>query len=311
MHPAWSVIFFTVLAGMGQGFFLMLVRADAHGADPFALAIGGAASVVLMGIGLACSFLHLGHPMRAWRAMAMWRTSWLSREVIVLPLTIGVVALWSLAQLYGWQALGEKTTLWVGAVGVLLCFALWFCTGMIYACIRFLREWAHWLTLLNFTLLGWMSGATLFAAYWEGLYGANQSDRAIAGALTLTLAGAIARIASLARNKNLKPVSTPQSAIGMKTAKLKQMSQGATGGSFNTREFFHGKSAVVVRNVKWIALALAFALPAMLLFGATKAPALWILVLAAVSQLLGLLAERWLFFAQANHPQNIYYQAVA
>jgi DMSO reductase anchor subunit len=35
------------------------------------------------------------------------------------------------------------------------------------------------------------------------------------------------------------------------------------------------------------------------------------LALAALSQVLGLLAERWLFFAQANHPQNIYYQAVA
>ena len=41
MHPAWSVIFFTVLAGMGQGLFLMLVRAEAHSAEPLALAIGG------------------------------------------------------------------------------------------------------------------------------------------------------------------------------------------------------------------------------------------------------------------------------
>ena len=140
MHPAWSVIFFTVLAGMGQGqgLFLMLVRAEAHGAEPLALAIGGAASVVLMCIGLACSFLHLGHPLRAWRAIAMWRTSWLSREVIVLPATIGIVACWSLAQLLGWPGAS-----WLGAVGVVLCFALWACTGMIYACLRFLREWAH------------------------------------------------------------------------------------------------------------------------------------------------------------------------
>ena len=56
MHPAWSVIFFTVLAGMGQGLFLMLVRAEAHGAEPLALAIGGLLGVVLMCIGLACSF---------------------------------------------------------------------------------------------------------------------------------------------------------------------------------------------------------------------------------------------------------------
>jgi len=25
----------------------------------------------------------------------------------------------------------------------------------------------------------------------------------------------------------------------------------------------------------------------------------------------GLLAERWFFFAQANHPQNLYYQVVS
>jgi DMSO reductase anchor subunit len=26
---------------------------------------------------------------------------------------------------------------------------------------------------------------------------------------------------------------------------------------------------------------------------------------------LGLLAERWFFFAQANHPQNLYYQNIS
>ena len=29
---------------------------------------------------------------------------------------------------------------------------------------------------------------------------------------------------------------------------------------------------------------------------------------AAIIQYLGLIAERWFFFAQANHPKNIYYQ---
>ena len=118
-------------------------------------------------------------------------------------------------------------------------------------------------------------------------------------------------MASLARNRGLKPRSTPQSAIGVPNPKLRQMSQGATGGSFNTREFFHGRSALVVRNVKWIALGLAFALPAVLFAIATQAPSFALLALASLSQVLGLLAERWLFFAQANHPQNIYYQAVA
>ena len=32
---------------------------------------------------------------------------------------------------------------------------------------------------------------------------------------------------------------------------------------------------------------------------------------APLLQVLGLLAERWLFFAQARHPQNLYYQTVS
>ena len=32
---------------------------------------------------------------------------------------------------------------------------------------------------------------------------------------------------------------------------------------------------------------------------------------AFVAQYAGLLAERWYFFAQANHPQNLYYQAIS
>ena len=306
MHPAWSVIFFTVLAGLGQGLFLFLVRAASAGMDARALALGGAASALLLCVGLACSFLHLGHPLRAWRALAMWRTSWLSREVIVLPATIAVVAAWSLAQWQGWACAGA-----LGIAGVVLCFALWYCTGMIYACIRFLREWAHPLTIVNFVLLGWMSGATAFAAYWHALYGAAGIANWVIAALVLTIAGLITRLASLARNRSLKPVSTPQSAIGVKAAKLRQMSQGATGGSFNTREFFHGKSQAFVRNVRTITLVLAFVVPLVLLVWAMLAPALVLLALAAGSQVIGLIAERWLFFAQANHPQNIYYQAVA
>jgi DMSO reductase anchor subunit len=35
------------------------------------------------------------------------------------------------------------------------------------------------------------------------------------------------------------------------------------------------------------------------------------LAAAFLVQYVGLLAERWYFFAQANHPQNLYYQSIA
>jgi DMSO reductase anchor subunit len=83
------------------------------------------------------------------------------------------------------------------------------------------------------------------------------------------------------------------------------------GGSFNTREFFHGVSARRFRAIKWLALTLAFALPIVLLVAALALSAPTLAVAALVVQCAGLVAERWFFLAQANHPQNLYYQAIA
>ena len=63
--------------------------------------------------------------------------------------------------------------------------------------------------------------------------------------------------------------------------------------------------------MKWVFLLLAFAVPAVLLaahIASGSAPAL---AAAILVQMAGLMAERWFFFAEANHPQNLYYQAVA
>ena len=130
-------------------------------------------------------------------------------------------------------------------------------------------------------------------------------------AFVLTLLGAASRIASLIRNSRLRPKSTLQTAIGIKHPHIVQKSMGFMGGSFNTREFFHGRSGAALRSIKWVFLLAAFAIPlALLALGGSGALA-GVLAAAFVVQYLGLVAERWFFFAQANHPQNLYYQAVA
>lgn len=67
------------------------------GLSPGFLGSALALAEVLLVAGLAASFMHLGRKTRAWRAVLMWRTSWMSREVIVLPAFIALVALWWLA----------------------------------------------------------------------------------------------------------------------------------------------------------------------------------------------------------------------
>jgi len=325
MHPAFSVIFLTTLIGAGQGLFLALYTGQFYSAfkvlpeqDPAHFyALGSVIALLLLVAGLAASFLHLGRPERAWRSAAMWRTSWLSREVIALPACMAAVALWGLIHYVGWNPLmftvGDAfdidLSMLVGAVGTLLCFTLFLCTGMIYACIKFLQEWATPLTVVNYILFGGASGFMLCTAFaaWQGsglvgFYGG--------WAIVMTAIAFATRSATLLRNARLKYKSTVQSAIGIRHARIEQKAQGAMAGSYNTREFFHGASPRKYGFVKWIFLVLVFPAPLLLLSTGLATQAFSLLLAAFLVQYLGLLAERWFFFAQANHPQNLYYQTV-
>jgi len=312
MRPAISIILFTTLIGTAQGLFVALYGIDLGARLGWVDRLPASLSVLaytlcasFLAAGLVASFFHLGHPLRGWRAIVMWRSSWLSREVIVLPLfAVGVVAhAWTCAYFPGASG-------WTGLVVLVLCATLFVCTGMIYACLKFLQEWNTPLTVLNFVLLGMASGFTLAAAFaalaWQRL-----AAPLGAGALGLTLAAWMVRAAILARNASLKPKSTLNSATGLTQRHVVQKSQGMTGSSFANQEFFHGRSAGFLRWVKCLFLACTFVIPLLLIAAGLAAGQHGWLIPAFVTQYLGLLAERWFFFAQARHPQNLYYQTVS
>ncbi len=328
MHPAFSVVFLTTLIGAGQGLFLALFTVESYAA--FGLlpaqssdfyALGSVIAVILLVLGLFASFFHLGRPERAWRSATQWRTSWLSREVIVLPAFMGMTFLYGVAHWTGFNPVIAtlpsgapiNLTAVLGVIGTVLAFALYVCTGMIYACLRFLREWHTPLTVINYTLLGSASGFSLAAAL--AVTEAPGVMPFLTGwALIITVLGLISRSASLIRNARLKPKSSLQTAIGIKHPKIVQKTMGMMGGAFNTREFFHGQTRTMLRSIKWLFLLTTFVIPLGLLSvglsAGTGSPG-GLLALAFVVQYFGLLAERWFFFAQANHPQNLYYQSVA
>jgi DMSO reductase anchor subunit len=323
MNPAFSVIFLTILIGTGQGLFLALYTGESYatvellprqGSDFYV--VGSVVSLVFLIAGLIASFFHLGHPERAWRSATRWRTSWLSREVIVLPMVMGLVALYGLAHYmdFGPELFSVRkdphnlVTLLIGTLGAIATFGLFICTGMIYACIRFIQEWSTPLTVINYLLLGTASGFILASAYSS--YYAPELVRFYSGwAIVITITALITRTASLIRNGRIKRRTTIQTAIGVRHQKITQRSQGFMGGSFNTREFFHGKTQLFLRSIKWIFLMLVFVVPVLLLFLGMNGNAA-LLITAFVIQYVGLIAERWFFFAQANHPQNLYYQTI-
>ncbi len=318
MHPAFSLIFFTAMAGMAQGMVMSLLVLHLAG-DPlpnhFMNYLAFPIILLLLAGGLLASFFHLGHPERAWRAILMWRTSWLSREVLVMP---SFIALSVLAYIYSWQLGSIPNWLWLllGIFAVLL----WVCTAMIYQCIRFIQEWAHPVTMVNFIALGFASGwfllMTLFAIWSAWLPDqAIVTSQNLAGVtgftgfllmLSLTL-----KLWIWKRNRSLKPKSSLRSATGIQQGPVRQISMGMMGGSFNTREFFHRQSNFFVANVRKLAFFGAYLIPVTLLVIATSQASLNFIIAAFLVHLLGLMAERWLFFAESSHPQNLYYQRIA
>jgi DMSO reductase anchor subunit len=325
MKPAFSVIFLTTLIGVGQGLFLALYTQQSYALfdllpyqDARFYGWGSLLALLFTMAGLAASFFHLGHPERAWRSAAQWRTSWLSREVIALPAFMGILLLYGATHLIGYDpvlmklpgGLNISASIVFGGIGTMLAFALFVSTGMIYACLRFLREWHSPLTVINFILLGGASGFTL-ATLYAAMFAPAQTNFFGGWAIIIILLGLLGRSSSLWRNARLKPKSSVQTAIGIKHPRIVQKAQGAMGGSFNTREFFHGKSQPFLVATKTSFLLLVFAVPVILLAICISHPSVLLPGLAFLAQYAGLLAERWYFFAEANHPQNLYYQGVS
>jgi sulfite dehydrogenase (quinone) subunit SoeC len=223
----------------------------------------------------------------------------------VLSAFIAVNGLW-------WLVLrnGMHTPL-LPLAAIVMAAALWCCTAMIYACLRFIQEWAHSLTIANFTLIGLSSGLVLASAL-AAVLGEQALLRLTApAAVAVTLSAWATRSLALYRNAALKPRSTLQSATGIHAPDLVQKSMGMSAGSFNTREFFHGASRAAFKQIKLAFIMLAFVAPVLLLVWAATAQSTAAFVLALLVQAPGLVAERWFFFAQARHPQNLYYQVVS
>jgi DMSO reductase anchor subunit len=311
MRPQFSIIFFTTLSGMAQGllFFLALINLEAPVfSAPFISMLALPVSFILLVLALVASFFHLGHPERAWRAAMMWRTSWLSREVIALP---AVMLLTAMTFLYINSGIVPA---WLWAALIIGTLALWICTAKIYQCIRFIQEWSHPSTLTNFILLGLSSGGLLL----EFLLLAWNDPNTPLGISLISGVNFILLFLALnlklwiwRRNQKLKPKSNLASATGIKGDNIRQTSMGFMGGSFNTREFFHHQTDRVISNIRKIILLMVYVGPMVLLAFSLNSPSISQIALALLMQYIGLLGERWMFFAEANHPQNLYYQRVS
>ncbi|MBT1155992.1 dimethyl sulfoxide reductase anchor subunit [Aminobacter anthyllidis] len=303
MHPAFSIILFTTLSGLGYGLAAVL-GLGLLDASTLSVKLAHLGALAMIAGGLLSSTLHLGNPQRAWRALSQWRSSWLSREGVMaiatfLPLMVST-----------WFAVVEGRYLpVVGLIGSVMCGITVYCTAMIYASLRSIQAWNTGLTPLCYLLFA-AAGGLLLATVGAFVSGSGATVCAIL-ALILVAVAWIAKHAWWNRLRTLVPLSTPESATGLgNIGHVRLFERPHINDNYLTREMGFKVARKHALKLSRLAILVGGVAPIVLLLmaifagGAAAVPAA---VLAALCYALGLVVERWLFFAEARHAVMNYY----
>lgn len=314
MHPALSVIFFTVVSGLGYGLLFWAAIGALAGASPRALLAGVALGAACATAGLLSSLGHLGKPARAWRAFSQWRTSWLSREGVAAVATyVPALALAAalLPGLVAGDARGVPATLAlagiVAAVALAgLALATVACTAMIYASLPPIPAWRHRLVVPVYLAFALFTGGVAMAAL-HAAWGPVPQVAAMP-----MLAGAALLVLLKRRYWRDLRAPLPQhrgDAVGLPGREVTVFERPHTEGNFVTREMVFVLARRHAERLRRIALLLFALVPALcaLLAALPHVDATWPLAIAALSAVAGAFVERWLFFAEARHLVSLYY----
>ena len=320
MHPAYSIIFFTVASGTGYGIMYALGVPTAMGISTVmvlwqgpAFAVALLLSVALVSAGLVSSAFHLGRPEQALRAFTQWRTSWLSREAWFAALTyvpaIGLGIGWWQGDSHGWRWWGFLLT--AGAVATV------YSTAMIYRSLAAVPSWSnHWVPV-NYLVLAAANGAVWLAFISAGFgHAAATPTFAVTANLMLAFAAA-AKWQYWRVVRGLPAESTIGSATGLERlgagSRVHALDPPHTEPNWLQREMGYQVARRHARRLRACVWVLAFLLPSVLCVAGWfsdelgRAAASLALGLAAVTASAGILVERWLFFAEAEHKMTLYY----
>ncbi|QBX99992.1 dibenzothiophene desulfurase [Rhodophyticola sp. CCM32] len=303
MHPAYSIIFFTVSSGAGFGILAALGLAAFFGVPP----VGGlywAGFILGFGLssaGLISSTFHLGHPERAWRALSQWRSSWLSREGVLAIAALALGGLFALTLLMG----GQGRIL--GLLTALASLVTVYSTSMIYGQLKTVQRWYQPLTPAVFLGFALANGALVYACLRQ-LFADGAGALPSLAALLVVLAWGV-KLGWWRRGDTAPALSTPESATGLGAmGRVRMLEAPHTGGNYLLKEMGYRIGRKHQAKLRQIALGLGGMIPVVAtLFAAWGLLPGLFLCLAVLAFLAGLLAERWLFFAEAEHSVMRYY----
>lgn len=309
MHPTFSIIFFTTASGAGYGLlalfglglmFKLVPPNPAFTLSCFILALSA------ISFGLLSSTFHLGHPERAWRALTQWRSSWLSREGVLALLTY----LPAFVLILNWQSAHESSGLFValGLCVALLSLLTVYSTSMIYASLKSIAAWCnHWVPIVYLSL-AIMSGALFMNALLITFDEPKQLLNILC-ILSIVVAAAC-KLAYWHFIKNNRS-GTIESATGLgRLGKVSLLQAPHTERNYLQNEMGFKIARKHAEKLRRLSFSCCFILPFLLSLVLLFDHALLAIISTYLSVLFlvpGLIVERWLFFAEAEHTVSLYY----
>jgi sulfite dehydrogenase (quinone) subunit SoeC len=310
MRPALSIVFFTVSSGAGFSLLALLGVGAPLRLLPTSAGFGFAAlaiAVLLAAGGLISSVFHLGRPERAWRALSQWRSSWLSREGVFSIFAFIPAAAFGV----GWVFFGITDGI-VGLCAIVsaaLSLTTIYCTGMIYASLKPVHQWRNQWVVPNYFALGLMS-ACLILDFLTRLW----ADRS-SGITLLSLIVVLAAWWMKERYWRGIATSSAASTVASATAlgdrgRVRMFEAPHTEENYLLKEMGFRIARQHQNRLRGIARLAGFALPGLatlFVLLVSGVPGAILAGLGVASAAVGLVVERWLFFAEAKHTVTLYY----
>ncbi|TCK73494.1 DmsC/YnfH family molybdoenzyme membrane anchor subunit [Acidipila rosea] len=192
------------------------------------------------GVALNISVLHLGRPAYAWRALKMWRRSWLSREVLLFGLFFAAL---SAATAMAWLGAGAQWLSWMAA-------ALGVAGVMASACIYLVAARPAWNmvhTPLDFLLSAALLGS-MVTPLWTRTDGAGAAAGAAAG---LWLANQAVRLVRLSRSERFEERASAGllNTSGLREALIASLALVAMAGALSLRGDWMAAAVVALGGV--------------------------------------------------------------
>ena len=289
MHPAPSIILFTVLSGFGFGLISIIGLLQFLSViSMFDLIIYSIIGVIFATVGLVSSFFHLANKKNAIKSLSQWQTSWLSREAIASIFCLLVVfgnIIWAVSQ-----------NNYISEVGVVLFFLSLFTiftTSMIYAQLKTVPSWNNALTPAIFVCAALTGGAILLTDY--------------ASLVLLLVFGTLQISFWYIADRGFQDKETSVgTALGYnKNEEIRPFDVAHTNRNYLLNEMVYKVARKHSVKIRYISFFMAFVFPMSLIL--IFPDNFSISVSAITIHLIGIYFSRWLFFAEAKHSVSFYY----